>query len=215
MWREGLERAGNAPRFRRDQGESGGACSPGSESAPAREWRVIPSGPKQRPTCWRSGCTLRRTASRRRSPARPDRDAMPPACRQSSPRAGTPGRRTGGAGVREPLYRERDDGMVVRVVHGARRRDRATFSRTRRPRTDSARALGAGVRDQHLLFQLHPLGAARLADVALDADRHAGLEHAVVAGDLRVLGIVDRRILITHADAVRDRGIAVGQEALG
>src|SRR3546814_15034959 len=58
--------------------------------------------------------------------------------------------------------------------------------------------LGTVLGDQHLLLQLHALAAILLADVALDADRHAGLEDAVVAGGVEVLQVDHRRILVAE-----------------
>src|SRR3546814_8701176 len=73
--------------------------------------------------------------------------------------------------------------------------------------------LGTVLGDQHLLLQLHALAAILLADVALDADRHAGLEDAVVAGGVEVLQVDHRRILVAEPDAVHHHRIAVGPAA--
>ena len=74
--------------------------------------------------------------------------------------------------------------------------------------------LAAGRGHQHLLLELDAFGAAFLADIALEADGHARLEHAVVGARFGVLGIVDRRVLVADADAVRDGGVAIGAVAL-
>ena len=66
-------------------------------------------------------------------------------------------------------------------------------------------------RHQHLLLQLDPVAAAGLAHVALDADRHAFLEHPLIAGLLEVLDVHHLRPLVAQPDPVQHRGIPVGQ----
>ena len=70
---------------------------------------------------------------------------------------------------------------------------------------------GAGLGDQHHLFELDAVRAAGLAGVALDAQGHADLELAVVAaavcaGDVELVGRHDYRPLVLEAEAVEDRG---------
>ena len=89
IWREGLERAGHAPRFRRVKAKVG-VCSPGSGSARAREWRATRSGPKQRLICLRSGCTLRRIALERPIACSTGSRSDAAARGQPPPRAGAP-----------------------------------------------------------------------------------------------------------------------------
>src|SRR5207302_1484405 len=69
--------------------------------------------------------------------------------------------------------------------------------------------LAAARGDEHLLLELDALGAAFLTDIALDADRHVLLEHAVVAGAVEVLAMGGLGPFVAHADAVPDAGIAV------
>jgi hypothetical protein len=76
--------------------------------------------------------------------------------------------------------------------------------------------LHTGLRNQHLLLELHPLGTAFGADVAFDADRHIGLEGAVVAQPVRVIvDVTEMRIFVGHADTMGNDGIAIAPISVG
>ena len=127
--RAGRPRPSISPRSSRKVG----ACSPGSGNAHAREWRATRSGPKQRPICWRSGCTLRKTALGRPIASltglRPDAGCLPTIL--ASGAHARRSHRTRGCGSSRDislLNREQDDGIeIVRVVHGARRVEQIEF----------------------------------------------------------------------------------------
>ena len=85
---------------------------------------------------------------------------------------------------------------------------------SRPPRTGTRTGARSGVGDEDLLLELDAFVAALLADVALDAERHAGLDHPVVARVLEVQVVVQVRVLAGHAAPVRRDEVAVGDEAL-
>src|SRR4029079_3704074 len=85
----------------------------------------------------------------------------------------------------------RSQAVALRAGDSSVVRAGATFLLQQRVVERKGRKLdGAARGDQHLFLELHPFATAALADVALDAQHHALVQHAVV-GAVDIFAIHD------------------------
>src|ERR1700748_1458277 len=65
----------------------------------------------------------------------------------------------------------------------------------------------AGFRDEELVLELDAFTSTRLADIAFDADDHAGLQDAIAGKAFEIAGMGDNWFFTMHADTMDDRRI--------